>query len=246
MILLDKISKKYSQKIILDSISITFERGSITSLLGINGAGKSTISYILAGIKKSTSGNILYNNRNISENLFEYKKNIGFCQQTPNLDSFITLRENLFFAGKYFGLSNTETNSQIDYLAELLNLKEYLSSYDYLISGGFKQRFMIARSLIHNPKYLILDEPTVAMDPRIRKEFWETILTLKKKNIGIILTTHYLDEAEYLSDRIVILHKGHIKINSTVDSLLQTFEKKSLEEVFITFLNEQEKKELYF
>lgn len=246
MIQLEKISKKYSNKIILDTISTDFLQGSITSLLGVNGAGKSTLSYIIAGIKKQSTGNIFYNGSDISKNLFEYKKNIGFCQQTPNLDSSLTLEENLFFAGKYFGLSNSEITNQIEYLSELLDLKNYLSSYDYLLSGGFKQRFMIARSLMHNPKFLILDEPTVAMDPRIRKNLWDTILMLKKKNIGIILTTHYLEEAEYLSDRVIILHKGTIKIDNSIPSLLETFQKKSLEEVFITFLDTEEKKELYF
>lgn len=241
MIQLKNISKIYNGKNILNKISFNINESEIISLLGINGAGKSTLSNIIAGIKQASSGDILYQNLSIYENISTYKKNIGFCQQTPNLDGNLTLFDNLFFDGKFFGLSNNLIIERIEFISKLLDLSKYLYYYDYQLSGGFKQRFMIARSLIHSPKYLILDEPTVAMDPDIRRHLWETIKELRNNGISILLTTHYLEEAEILSDRVCILHQGEIKLENTVNNLLNKFNKDSLEEVFISFLNQYEK-----
>lgn len=244
MIEIKNISKKYQNKYVLDDISLNIQQGEVLSLLGINGAGKSTLSSIIAGIKQPTSGGVFYKNKPIYDDIFSYKKCVGFCQQTPNLDSFMTLRRNLFFSGLFFGLSSLETEERISYLSKLLDLEKYLDYYDYRLSGGFRQRFMIARSLMHNPQCLILDEPTVAMDPNIRRNLWEVIKELKKSGISILLTTHYLEEAEILSDRVCILHQGKIKIQDSVINLLARFSKNNLEDVFISFLDDYEK-ELY-
>lgn len=241
MIKINNISKCYGKKKILEDVSFTISPGECISLLGINGAGKTTLSSIIAGIKAPSSGDIFYKNNSIYNDISSYKKTIGFCQQTPNLDSNLTLKENLIFSGRFFGLSSEQTLNQLKELSLKFHLDSYLDYYDYQLSGGFKQRFMIARSLMHHPSFLILDEPTVAMDPNVRRELWEILKELKRTGVSILLTTHYLEEAEILSDKICILHKGKIKINNTVENLLKQFNKETLEDVFISFLDECEK-----
>lgn len=231
------ISKKYGEKIILNKVSFSIFEGEIFSLLGVNGAGKSTLSNILCGITKATSGDILYKNYSIYSDINEYKKNIGYCAQKPNLNNYITLEENLYFAGQAFGLCKDIINENIEKIAIILDIKSYLKSYDALLSGGYRQRFMIARSLMHHPRLLILDEPTVGMDPHIRRNLWDAIKLLKSQGITILLTTHYLDEAEVLSDRVCFLHNGSIQLIDTPANLLQNFKQNNLEDVFVEFLN---------
>lgn len=241
MIKIHNISKCYGKNKILEDASFTILPGECISLLGINGAGKTTLSSIIAGIKAPSSGDIFYKNISIYSDISSYKKVIGFCQQHPNLDSNLTLRENLLFSAKFFGLSSEEALKKLRELSLKFYLDNYLDYYDYQLSGGFKQRFMIARSLMHNPNFLILDEPTVAMDPNVRRELWTILKELKQTGVGILLTTHYLEEAEVLSERICILHKGKIKLNSSVKELLKQFNKETLEDVFISFLDACEK-----
>lgn len=240
MIEVSRISKHYKERKILDDVSFIISKGDCVSLLGINGAGKTTLSHILAGIKQPSSGDVLYNNQSIYKDISAYKEQVSICQQTPNLDSNLTLHDNLFFSGKFFNCPDQEIYARIEYVTTLLSLKEYLNFYDYQLSGGFKQRFMIARSLIHNPKFIILDEPTVAMDANIRRELWDIIKELKSKEVSVLLTTHYLEEAEFLSDRVCILHKGKIKINDSIPNILAHFQKETLEEAFLSFINSHE------
>lgn len=231
------IVKKYNDKIILNNISFSINKSEVFSLLGVNGAGKSTLSNILCGLKKPSSGDILCLNQSIYLNINEYKKHVGYCPQKPNLNNYTTLKHNLYFSGEAFGLSKDVILERIDFVSDILDIKQYLDSYDFLLSGGYRQRFMIARSLMHNPRFLILDEPTVGMDPHIRRELWHTIKLLKNKGMTILLTTHYLDEAEVLSDRVCFFNKGVIELIDTPVNLLNNFKQKNLEEVFIKFLN---------
>jgi ABC-2 type transport system ATP-binding protein len=231
------IVKKYNDNIILNNISFYINKSEVFSLLGVNGAGKSTLSNILCGLKKPSSGDILCLNESIYSNINEYKKNVGYCAQKPNLNNYTNLKDNLYFAGEVFGLSKDVILERIEFVTDLLNIKRYLDSYDFILSGGYRQRFMIARSLMHNPLFLILDEPTVGMDPHIRRELWNTIKLLKDKGMTILLTTHYLDEAEILSDRVCFLNQGVIELIDTPVNLLNKFKQKNLEEVFIKFLN---------
>jgi ABC-2 type transport system ATP-binding protein len=231
------IVKKYNDKIILNNLSFSINEGEIFSLLGVNGAGKSTLSNILCGLKNPSSGDIVYQGETIYNNINKYKQNVGYCSQKPNLNNYVTLKENLYFAGEAFGLSKNLILERIDFVVSVLGIAEYLNFYDFVLSGGYRQRFMIARSLMHNPKFLILDEPTVGMDPHIRRELWRTIKLLKNNGMTIVLTTHYLDEAEVLSDRVCFLNKGSIELIDTPENLLKDFKQKNLEDVFIQFLN---------
>lgn len=163
---------------------------------------------------------------------------LGYCPQKPNLNPNLTLEQNLLFAGRLYGMHDDQIANRINILAKRFGLENYLAQKADILSGGYKQRFMIARSLIHSPEFIILDEPTVGLDPHIRRSLWDAIRELKKDGITVLLTTHYLDEAEKLSDRVVILDQGLIKLIDTPDKLMTDFKQKNLEDVFIELMNE--------
>jgi ABC-2 type transport system ATP-binding protein len=234
------IRKKYitnrGESEALKGVSFTMHQGEILSLLGVNGAGKSTLSGIIATLHPATSGDILYNGQSIYSDLVTFRTKIGYCPQKPNLNPLLTLEENLVFAGRFYGLSEQEIDKRITQLAQQFELQKYMKESASILSGGYKQRFMIARSLIHNPELIILDEPTVGLDPHIRRNLWDVIKGLKQQGITVLLTTHYLDEAEKLSDRVCILDKGQIQLIDTPDKLIADFKQKNLEDMFIELL----------
>ncbi|MBD3231639.1 ATP-binding cassette domain-containing protein [Candidatus Dependentiae bacterium] len=223
----------------LDGISIDIFKGEIIGLLGANGAGKTTLSSILATLHPATDGEILFNNKSIYQDINEYRRHIGFCPQKPNLFNDLTVKQNLYFAGKFYNIPQEIIIQKINYFTSKYKLEDYLDSKPDILSGGYKQRILIARSLIHNPKLIILDEPTVGLDPHIRRQLWETIRELKKEGVTVILTTHYLDEAEILSDRICILDKGKIKLVDTPQNLNTAYQKSRLEDVFVQLMSEE-------
>lgn len=234
------IQKKYNTKQgeieALKDVSLTINYGEILSLLGVNGAGKSTLSGIIATLHPATSGEILFKGESIYNNIESFRSQIGFCPQKPNLKSMLTLEQNLVFAGRYYGLPDDLIHRRIKDLAKQFELEKYLHQSASILSGGYKQRFMIARSLIHNPELIILDEPTVGLDPHIRRALWDVIKELKNQGITVLLTTHYLDEAEKLSDRVCILDKGKIQLIDTPDKLMAQFQQTNLEDMFIELL----------
>jgi len=225
----------------LNNVSLTINKGEIFGLLGVNGAGKTTLSSILATLHPPTSGQVLYNNTSIYKELMTYRHAVGFCPQTQNLDTFLTVEENLIFAGRYFLMPEQEIMQRTQKLMAQLDITRYANFQVDQLSGGNKQRLLIARALVHNPSIVILDEPTVGLDPDIRKKLWNIIRNLKAEGITVILTTHYLDEAEYLSDRICILHRGNIKLIESVKELKARHEERKLEDIFLSCLEEYEK-----
>lgn len=223
----------------LDGISIDIHKGEILGLLGVNGAGKTTLSSIIATLHPPTSGDILFEEKSIYDDINRFRRFVGFCPQTPNLVGDLTVKQNLLFAGRYFGLRKDALHQRVEMLVKKYELTKHIDSKPDTLSGGFKQRVLIARSLIHNPQLIIFDEPTVGLDPHIRQNLWENIKDLKKENITVILTTHYLDEAEMLSDRICILDKGKIRLIDTPENLMSSFQKSRLEDVFIQLIKEE-------
>ena len=222
----------------LNGVSLVIKRGEVFGLLGVNGAGKTTLSSIIATLHPPTSGDVLFNGESIYSDLIAYRSQIGFCPQRPNLDGLLTLEQNLRFAGRYYRMSESEINDRLQKLVKQFELGDYLKKKASELSGGYRQRFMIARSLMHSPKLVILDEPTVGLDPHIRRQLWSKILELKNEDVTVILTTHYLDEAEQLSDRVCIIDKGLIKLIDTPENLLADFKKKNLEDVFLGLMHE--------
>lgn len=224
----------------LRGIDLDIEEGEILTLLGVNGAGKTTLSSIIASLHPPTSGDVLWKNKSIFKQLTHYRHFVGLCPQKPNLDKRLTLRENLYYAGLAYGLSKSQSQKRIDELLEQFNLGSYADALAVTLSGGYRQRFLIARTLMPSPKLVILDEPTIGLDPHIRKRLWETIKELKKQGTTILLTTHYLDEAEILSDRVCMIDSGAIKLIDTPDKLKDAYKQKDLESVFIHLIDKLE------
>lgn len=239
-----KLSKTYpakkgrEPKQALKNASFDLYKGEVLGLLGVNGAGKTTLSSILATVYPLTSGEILWEGRSIYENLLFYRKIIGICPQKPNIEKRLNVEENLLFAAKCYGLSHKEATNRKDLLISKLELEQYANKLTDDLSGGCRQRFLIARALMHNPQIVIFDEPTVGLDPHIRREIWEIIKMLKSSSVTVILTTHYLDEAEYLSDRVCLIHAGEIKTIDTPSNLKASHQKNNLEEVFLKFVDD--------
>lgn len=231
------IKKKYATKEALKGVSLDIYKGEILGLLGVNGAGKTTLSSIIATLHPPTEGDIEFEGVSIYADIATYRYTIGFCPQRPNLNPELTLEQNLRFSGSYYGMSQEAISTRIEQLVKQFDLQQYLHQKANVLSGGYKQRFMIARALMHNPQLVILDEPTVGLDPHIRRQLWQQIRDLKTLGVTVILTTHYLDEAEQLSDRVCVLDNGLIKLIETPDKLKADFKMNNLEDVFIALMS---------
>ena len=237
---IQNITKRYTGATsdALKGITLNIKKGEIFALLGVNGAGKTTLSSIIATLHPATSGKILWQGKSIYDDLINFRSVVGFCPQKPNLDKMLTLEENLIFAGKFYGMNIADIHARKDELISHYGLEKYAKSYSSILSGGYKQRFIIARTLMHRPKLVILDEPTVGLDTHIRHQLWDRIRELKKDGISVILTTHYLEEAEKLSDRVCIIHNGSIVAIDTPQNLKTTYQKSNLEDVFLQLSQE--------
>ncbi len=225
--------------IALHDVSLELFEGQVLGLLGPNGAGKTTLSSILATLTPPSSGDILWHGKSIDKQLSHYRLQVGYCPQRPNLFTNLTLRDNLLFAARFYGLSDSRAAENLKGLTLQLNLGDYLDAKPTVLSGGWKQRFMMARALMHGPKILILDEPTVGLDPHIRHQIWEVIKSLKSQGVSILLTTHYLDEAEQLADRVCMMDKGTIKLIETPAKLKDNFHLPNLESIYLQLIQEE-------
>lgn len=234
------LKKSYGSFVALKGVSFTLNKGEVVGLLGVNGAGKTTTSSILATLHPPTAGDIRYNGKSIYSDIAAFRKKIGYCAQKPNLNPLLSMKDNLYFAGKYYGMSDQEIADRIHELNNKLGINEYLDRKPTELSGGWKQRYMIARTLLHKPELVILDEPTVGLDPDIRRQLWYYIKDIASQGITVLLTTHYLDEAEKLADRIVLLAHGEVKLIDTPQHLMAASHKGNLEDVFIDLMSTKE------
>lgn len=216
----------------LEDINFTIEEGSFFALLGPNGAGKSTFINILAGLVNKTSGKIIINGYDYDIDPKSAKKSIGVVPQEVYLDPFFTVYESLEIYASYYGIpkSQRKTNE----LIEILGLSDKAHAKPRSLSGGMRRRLLIAKSLVHNPPLVILDEPTAGVDITLRESLWNYIRELNKKGTTIILTTHYLEEAEQLCDKIAIINKGKIVALDDKENLLHILDNKK---VIISFKN---------
>lgn len=231
------ITSDQRQKKALGGVSFGINRGEIFGLLGVNGAGKTTLSSIIATLNEASSGKLLFNRDgaeiSIYDDLMAYRQVIGFCPQKSNLIDALSVLQNLVFQGCYYGFPIFEVKVRANELIQRFMLDEFKHQTPAELSGGYRQRVMIARALMHKPQLLILDEPTVGLDPHIRMELWEEITSLKQEGVSILLTTHYLEEAEVLCDRVCILHEGLVRLIDTPAALKSSYQKARLEEVFL-------------
>ena len=209
----------------VDNISFTVEEGEIFGFLGPNGAGKTTTLNMLATILRPTSGTAVVNGFDIHENPDAVRRSIGFVFQDPTLDIELTGRENLDFHGRLYGLTKKEREERIKEILEVVQLTDRADDYVKTYSGGMKRRLEIARGLLHYPKVLFLDEPTLGLDPQTRRAIWDYIAKLnQEQNVTIILTTHYTEEADHLCNRIQIIDFGKIVANDTQENLKATLQ----------------------
>lgn len=191
-------------------LSFAVNRGEFFGLLGPNGAGKSTTIGCITTLVKPTGGRILVDGVDVVKNGAEAKRRIAVVPQTRNLDRDLTVRQVLTFHGRYFGLGAAECERRAAELLDRMQVTEKAEAKPLTLSGGLQQRVMIARALMHDPKVLLLDEPTTGLDPQARRALWETLSRLHQSGLTIILTTHYMEEADRLCERLAIVDHGSI------------------------------------
>ena len=216
---LNKIYEKnsFSKKVALDNINLNIPKGSIFGLLGPNGAGKSTLINILADLVKKTSGEISILGVNHEKDLKKVKSLMGIVPQELNIDPFFTPYELLEIQAGLYGVP--KNNRKTDQILEMLALSDKSQAYARTLSGGMRRRLLIAKAMVHDPEILILDEPTAGVDVELRSNLWDSIHLLNNKGKTIILTTHYLHEAEELCDTIAIIDKGKLVACDTKENI---------------------------
>ena len=225
--------KKFDDILALDKLNLEIMEGELFSLLGPNGAGKTTTINILTGIMEPTNGTATIAGFDVTENMHEIKKIIGVCPQEAAVFQFLNAKENIEVIGSLHSVSKKEIEKRTNDFLELLGLTEASKRKAGGYSGGMLRKLNLMMALINDPKIAFLDEPTVGMDARSRRNTWEFIGSLKRENKTIILTTHYIEEAERLSDRVGIIDYGRLVELGTPEELLQKHEAKNLEQVFL-------------
>ncbi len=215
------LRKNYGDRKALKGISFQIFKGELFSLLGPNGAGKTTTLRIISGLTTPTSGNIYIFGKDLFEDELWAKRRIGLVPQQINLDLELTVEENLFIHGLLFKMSLKEIKEKIEELLEMADLSERRKSKVKELSGGLRRRLLIVRALMHSPELLLLDEPTVGLDPHIRRKIWSFIKSIQAKGTTILLTTHYMEEAETLSDRVAFINKGEIVAIDTPSNFIK-------------------------
>ena len=226
-----KLTKKFKDKVAVNEIDLKIEQGELFALLGVNGAGKTTTIKMLSGLILPTSGDIVIENMNMKKDIFKIKEILNVSPQETAIAPNLTVKENLeFMAGVY---RIKDKNNKINELIKQFKLDEVLTKRAKTLSGGWQRKVSIAISLINDPKILFLDEPTLGLDVIARKELWKVIEGLKGK-ITIILTTHYMEEAERLSDRIGIMANGSLVDIGTSKELIKKTKAKNFEDAFVS------------
>jgi ABC-2 type transport system ATP-binding protein len=214
-------------------VSFQVKAGEFFGFLGPNGAGKTTTINMLVNLVKRTSGDILIDGMRLEDNPKEVYRKIGFAMQEIGLDETATAREMLELHGHLYHLPKAKIKSQIEKLLKLVELEKVADRFTSTYSGGMRRRFDLALSLIHEPKVLFLDEPTQGLDPHARNLIWNHLRELNAAGMTIFLTTHFMEEAEELCDRLAIMDQGQIVTEGTVSELVQKHEAKNLEDVFL-------------
>jgi len=216
----ENLTKVFNGLRAVDGISFEVKEGELFGLLGPNGAGKTTTLNILATLIKPTSGKAFVFGFDVLKEKDKVRKSIGMVFQEPALDNYLTGRENLEFHGMMYGLSRREAKERVKEALKIVELEDFADKLVQTYSGGMKRRLEIARALVHQPKILFLDEPTLGLDAQTRRKIWEYIRKLnKEKGVTIILTTHYMEEADFLADRVAIIDFGKIVALDTPENL---------------------------
>lgn len=213
--------KRYGSFTAVDDITFSVTRGESFGLLGPNGAGKSTTMRMIAAVASRTEGQMLVASLDPEQHGPEVRARLGVIPQQDNLDEELTVRENIIMYGRYFGLPRRYLRTKADELLEFAQLEHKANSRVEDLSGGMKRRLTIARALVNEPEVLLLDEPTTGLDPQARHVLWDRLFRLKESGTTLVLTTHHMDEAEQLCDRLIVVDHGTIMAEGSPASLIR-------------------------
>ena len=225
------LTKKYGDFTAVDGIDFDVAKGESLGLLGPNGAGKSTTMRIIAATSRRSSGTISILGRDPEEHGPQVRAHLGVVPQQDNLDTELTVTENLYIYGRYFGLSKKFVKGKVEELLAFAQLEEKKDVKVEALSGGMKRRLTIARALVSEPDILMLDEPTTGLDPQARHILWDRLFRLKEDGVTLIITTHFMDEAEQLCDRLVVMDKGKIMAEGSPAELIKKYSTREVLEV---------------
>ena len=225
------LTKVYGDFIAVDGIDFEVKKGEAFGLLGPNGAGKSTTMKMIASTSRRTSGELLILGKDPDQHGPEIRAHLGVVPQQDNLDRELKVWENLMTYGRYFGLSRKYLKVKIEELLAFAQLEEKRNNKTEELSGGMKRRLTIARGLVNEPEILMLDEPTTGLDPQARHVLWDRLFSLKELGVTLVITTHYMDEAEQLCDRLVVMDKGKIMAEGSPAALIKEYSSKEVLEV---------------
>jgi len=234
ILLVQSLTKKFDDFTAVNDISFNVETGSIFAFLGPNGAGKSTTIKMLTTVLKPTSGEININGFNVLKEQGKARESFGIVFQDHSLDDDLTAYENMYYHAVVYKVHKKEREERIQKALDIVGLWDRQDDYVKNYSGGMKRRLEIARSLVHFPKILFLDEPTVGLDPQTRNSIWDHIRKLnEERKTTIFLTTHYMEEAEAIADQVAIIDHGTIIESGTVEEIMKRTESESLEKAFL-------------
>lgn len=229
----------------LKGVSLTVPRGELFALLGPNGAGKTTLIGIVTGLVTKTGGKVEVFGIHTDKEPEKARAMIGLCGQEINFDPWMKPMDVVVNQAGYYGIPRSVAIPRAKKILEDLGLGDKLDQIGFRLSGGMKRRLMIARALIHEPKFLILDEPTAGVDVELRRSMWDYLTALTKQGITILLTTHYLEEAERLASHVAIINKGEIIVNGTMEDILKLHDGSTsgygggrLEDIFVKLTSE--------
>ncbi|MEW6606397.1 MAG: ABC transporter ATP-binding protein [bacterium] len=229
----DNLTKSFKDVHALKNVSLEIKQGEFFALLGPNGAGKTTFIKILSGLSLPSNGTVYLNGINVVINPSQIKQMIGVVPQDLILYDNLNGRENMEIFGTLYNIENSTLLKRIDLMLNLTGITDVGDKMVKEYSGGMKRRLNLAVALLHDPKILFLDEPTVGLDPHIRKGIWELMRSLNKEGVTIILATHYMDEAESLCGRIGILNKGELVVIGALNEIKEQIPGETLDDIFI-------------
>ncbi len=231
MIIASNLTKTYGDFIAVDGINFVVKKGEAFGLLGPNGAGKSTTMRMIASTLQRSSGDLTILGKDPNDKGPEIRAHLGVVPQQDSLDRELKVWENLYVYGRYFGLSRKFVKGKIEELIEFAQLEDKRNAKTDELSGGMKRRLTIARALVNEPEILMLDEPTTGLDPQARHVLWDRLFRLKEQGVTLVITTHYMDEAEQLCDRLVVMDKGKIMAEGSPADLIREYSSKEVVEV---------------
>ena len=220
MIVCDCLHKKFGTVTAVDGVSMEIKDGTFLGLLGPNGAGKTTLMRMMTGLLMPDTGTVMFDGQPMDRNAVAVKQAIGVTSQHMNLDKELTVEENMEFAGRLYRMGKADIAVSTDRLLGFLGLDPARKRTAQNLSGGMKRKLMIAKALIHDPQYLFLDEPTVGIDPNARRDIWDFLRMQHKEGKTILLTTHYIEEAQHLCDDVMLIDGGRIFREDTPQGLI--------------------------